>query len=78
MDIQKKVEYLKARDSKLSKVIDRIGALEAAQLEDPFRFLAREIVGQMLSIKVRDVIWQRIQETCGGSVTPSAILNLAS
>ncbi|KND49660.1 MAG: DNA-3-methyladenine glycosylase II [Parcubacteria bacterium C7867-008] len=41
-----------------------------------FEALAGAIVGQQLSTKAADTIWERLKTTCGGEVTPEAITKL--
>lgn len=71
-----KISYLKAKDARLSKVIDRIGDLEIHEHSDSFRFLVEEIVGQMLSATVRDVLISRLETLCDQNVNPISICAL--
>lgn len=41
-----------------------------------FEALAGSIVGQQLSTKAADTIWERLKAACGGSVTPEALTKL--
>lgn len=68
--------YLCAADNRLAHVINSLGSLEYKTVDDPFCFLAETIIGQMLSARVADVIAARLNNLCGGSVTPGAIMTL--
>ncbi len=39
-----------------------------------FATLCESVVSQQLSVKASDTIWRRLQEVCGGVVTPDSIL----
>jgi DNA-3-methyladenine glycosylase II len=74
------LEHLKKVDKKLSKVIDRIGILEYQSYNncaDGFTFLVREIVGQMISAKVKKVLYNRLLELCSNVISPTSILALS-
>ncbi len=73
------IEYLKKQDSRLSKVIDRIGELDYTTYNnhtDSFLFLVREIVGQMISSNVKKVLFSRLVLLCDNAITPTTICNL--
>jgi DNA-3-methyladenine glycosylase II len=42
--------------------------------DDLFASLASSVVGQQLSIRAADTIWNRVKEACGGKVTAKTIL----
>lgn len=67
--------YLKQQDSRLADLIDDIGEIVCHEHVDDFSFIASEIVGQMLSNKVADILFDRLRELCLGEVTPKAILD---
>lgn len=70
------VAYLSERDFRLSRVIETVGPLPDIKPNDPFVFLVHEIIGQMLSDKVRDVLINRFHTLCGEQITPSHVLDL--
>ena len=72
-----KITYLKSKDYRLAKVIDTIGDLEEWERPDSFKFLVSEIVGQMLSSSVRDVLLSRLNALCSNDITPESILSLS-
>lgn len=72
------IQYLCNKDKPLAKVIDMIGPLTyQVHDKDPYGFLIHEIIEQMLSVKARAKIYQRLQELCGRNITPSAIAALS-
>lgn len=66
--------FLKRSDWRLAKVINEIGELNVYGHSDPFFFLVREIVGQMISANVKKVIFSRLLDLCGGEITPQRLL----
>lgn len=74
--MDERISYLKAKDKRLAKVIDAIGDLKTHEYTDSFRFLVYEIVGQMLSSSVSDVLISRLELLCENDVNPQTISNL--
>lgn len=72
------VNSLKTRDKKLCWLIEQIGLLSHVDLKDDYLFLTEQIVGQMLSIRVADVMIERLAELCGGAITPETICLLSA
>ena len=70
------IRHLSSRDKRLAKVIQTIGDIECSVQGDPFEFVVGEIVGQMLSNKVADVITDRLIDLCGGKICLETILKL--
>lgn len=68
------IRHLKKKDKRLAVIIDKIGDIECSCHEDPFSFVVEEIVGQMLSNKVADVICARLYALCNGEITPDSLL----
>lgn len=69
-----RVQYLIRTDEILGKLIRHIGTSELAIEEDGFKCLVKYIVGQQISDKARETIWQRIRITLG-DVTPDVMLS---
>ena len=63
------IAYLKHADKRLAEVIERVGKVERRVIPDLFSALVHSIVGQQISTKAHETIWQRIQEGLG-EVTP--------
>ena len=70
-----KVQYLLQTDEKLSKLIRYIGDSELVIEDNGFKCLVKYIIGQQISDKVREIIWQRIC-TIYGDITPKKILEV--
>ncbi len=73
----KSVQHLIKRDKRLAMVIGRIGDIEANIDDDPYAFLVGEIIGQMLSNKVADVIYGRLEGLCGGSISVESMSGIS-
>ena len=59
------IEYLKQRDPKLGALIDQIGPIERAVDTDLFSAILHHIVGQQISTKAQQTIWQRMRDGLG-------------
>lgn len=69
-----KVQYLIQTDERLGRLITYIGTSELAIEKDSFKCLVKYIIGQQISDKARETIWQRMC-TCLGNVTPELIFS---
>ncbi len=69
-----KVKYLMATDEKLCKLIKYIKNSELIIEKDGFKCMVKYIIGQQISDKARETIWQRFCETLK-SVTPRKVLS---
>ena len=69
---QAKVELMK-RDRIMNKLIPQFGDLYLVGRGEPFKTLARSIVGQQISIKSAETIWQRLLLACP-KCTPIQVL----
>lgn len=68
------IQFLRRKDKRLAKVIDVIGPIVyTPHTEDAYSFLVHEIIEQMLSMKAGAKIYGRLEELCGGTVTPKAV-----
>ena len=67
------IEYLRKKDKRLAKVISMVGDLTYSIQTDYYCFFVHEIIEQMLSIKAANCIFSRLENLCGGTVTPEAI-----
>ena len=72
-----RVQYLIHTDEKLGRLVRYIGSSELAVEKDGFMCLVKYIIGQQISDKARETIWQRICNTIG-SVTPEVIFSTNS
>jgi DNA-3-methyladenine glycosylase II len=67
-----KVELMK-RDRIMRKLIPQFGDLRLVGRGEPFTTLARSIVGQQISVKAADSVWQRFLEVCP-KCTPAQVI----
>ena len=66
-----KAELMK-RDRIMRKLIPQFGDLQLVGRGEPFVTLARSIVGQQISVKAAQSVWERLLEACP-KMTPSAV-----
>ena len=64
------LSHLRRQDERLAEVIDRVGMVKRRVIPDLFAALVHTIVGQQISTRAHETIWQRIQ---AGPVTPAVI-----
>lgn len=69
---QEEIEYLKKRDKKLGAAMEKIGMIKRQIIPDPFTALVSSIVGQQISSKAADTVWNRLNNLLG-SITPDSI-----
>lgn len=70
----KRVQYLISTDVKLGRLIAYIGTSELTLEVDGFKCLVKYIIGQQISDKARETIWQRIR-TVYCKITPESMLS---
>lgn len=70
------INFLCDRDIVLKNIIIRCGDLDYSLYEDYFDFLVYTIIGQMLSNKIGDQLYDRLVNKLNGKLTPEAIKNL--
>jgi DNA-3-methyladenine glycosylase II len=58
------IRALAERDSVLAKLIAEYPGLHLTRRGDPFTTLARAIVGQQISVKAAQTIWERLLKAC--------------
>ena len=71
------IEYLKSRDPVLKQVIEQIGIIKRAVIPDLFAALVNSIVGQQISTKAHQTIWQRINNSFS-PITPANFKSLSA
>ncbi len=62
---EKEVEELKSKDKKLAEVIDKLGHIQRTVDTDLFSSVVHHIIGQQISTKAQQTIWQRMKDTYG-------------
>ena len=65
--------HLRAADPVMAGIIDRHPRIQLVSRGDGFSTLARSIVGQQISVKAADSVWNRLVERCP-AMTPQDIL----
>ncbi|WP_277041888.1 hypothetical protein [Turicimonas muris] len=73
---KKEISYLKAKDKRLGKVIDKVVHIEREAIPDLFSVLVHSIVGQQISTKDLSTILQRMTNELGFPLTPTHIAGL--
>lgn len=59
------IEYLKSKDKILGEVIEKIGYIERVTDTDLFSSVVHHIIGQQISTKAQETIWQRLKDELG-------------
>jgi DNA-3-methyladenine glycosylase II len=70
------VSALVKLDPALEKLVRLAGTVEVTLQENYFESLASAIVGQQLSNRVAEVLWERLNSLAAGGVSPESILAL--
>lgn len=60
------LSYLRQKDKRLCAVIDRVGRIDRTVDPDLFSSVVHHIIGQQISTKAQETIWQRMQDAFGG------------
>jgi DNA-3-methyladenine glycosylase II len=68
----KEIEQLKRADKRLAAVIERIGMIERPIIPDIFSALVHSIVGQQISTKAHQTIWERMKRETG-KISPDTV-----
>ncbi len=66
---------LMQRDRILKKLIPQFGQVHLISRGEPFVTLARSIVGQQISVKAAQAVWQRVEQACAKFV-PVQVLDV--
>ena len=72
---EKEVKHLKKVDKTLAKIIDQIGMIRREVNPDLFSALVHSIVGQQISTKAHNTVWERIKKELF-NITPEVIERL--
>ena len=62
---EREVEYLKGKDARLAEVIERVGHVYRRVDDDLFSSVVHHIIGQQISTKAQQTVWQRMNDTLG-------------
>ena len=69
-------DYLKSKDPCLAEAIERIGHIERVADNDLFASVIHHIVGQQISAKAQQTVWNRMNDSLD-EVTPAAICKVS-
>lgn len=72
-----KVKYLMSTDERLGKLIKYIKKSDLVIEEDGFKCIVKYIIGQQISDKARETIWQRVCTTFE-NITPENLLSISN
>lgn len=72
---KREIEYLRSRDAILGKAMEKIGMIRREINPDAFSMLINSIVGQQISGKAAETVWNRLMSLCG-EITPYNIEKL--
>jgi len=70
------LDHLKRNDSRLGWAIDRIGMIHRTVESDFFAAITRSIIGQQVSTKAQNTIFERLLDLVG-VLTPEAVVRLS-
>lgn len=73
---EKEIEHLKKVDKRLAGVIDQVGTIERTIIPDLFTALVNSIVGQQISTKAHQTVWERMVSELD-EISPAGIDNLS-
>jgi len=71
-------KILSKRDSVLKKIIKKYNKGFLTSKNDPFFSLCRTIVGQQISTKAADSIWDKFEKKCKKKIKPKIVLKISS
>ncbi len=72
---EKEIEYLKRKDKALKSVIEDVGYIYREIDTDLFSSIVHHIIGQQISSKALDKIWERLKDNLL-EISPKSILSL--
>jgi DNA-3-methyladenine glycosylase II len=72
---EKEIEHLKRSDEQLMTVIERIGMIRRPVIPDLFSALVHSIVGQQISTKAHQTVWERMKNKLQ-KITPATVDSL--
>ncbi|MGL5123074.1 MAG: DNA-3-methyladenine glycosylase family protein [Fusobacteriaceae bacterium] len=73
---EKEIVYLKEKDEKLSKIIEKYGVIERSIIPDVFQALIESVISQQISTKVAKKIIERLKNLLNHKITCENILDI--
>ena len=72
----KRLIELEKKDAKLTRLFDDVGDLAIEISWEMFPFMVFTILGQQLSVKVAQTLFQRVRDACLGTLDAARVLNI--
>ena len=72
----KAIKELSEKDNIISKIISQYPNEKMIMKNDTLHTLVRSIVGQQISVKAADAIWNRLEEACENNISEESLLKL--
>ena len=72
----KAIKELSKKDNIISKIISQYPNEKMIMKNDTLHTLVRSIVGQQISVKAADAIWNRLEEACENNISEESLLKL--
>jgi len=72
----KAIKELSEKDIVISKIISRYPNEKMMMKNNTLHTLVRSIVGQQISVKAADAIWNRLEKACENNITKESLLKL--
>lgn len=72
----KRLIELEKKDAKLTRLFDDVGDLAIDISWEIFPFMVFTILGQQLSVKVAQTLFQRVNDACQGALEPDRVLKI--
>ncbi len=69
----KRILAVRSADTRFDKVCKRVGDISYSLYDNDYEFFVSTFIGQMLSSKVADTIYNRLVGLCGGNLTPDNV-----
>ncbi|MGL6064322.1 MAG: DNA-3-methyladenine glycosylase family protein [Fusobacteriaceae bacterium] len=73
---EKEIAYLKEKDEKLSKIIEKYGVIKRPITPDIFQALIESVIGQQISTKVAKKIIEKLKNLLNHKITCEKILEI--
>lgn len=70
------IAYLKQVDKRLAEIIDKIGIVKRRVIPDLFTALIHSIIGQQISTKAHQTVWERMKRGLG-EINPAVVNSLS-
>lgn len=74
-NLEKALPYLAAKDARMAAAIEEIGGVMREGTDDLYIALVQSIIGQQISLKAADTVWQRLTALVP-AVTPETVAAL--